>query len=129
MQFKESRYEKELKELITKNKPLYNLLLDIDAYSTEFFKKEIVITMIFRTEAEQNYLYRNSARYKAKKFKSPHQFWHAADIRSFIYTKSQIDELVDFINDKYNDSNYYKFTADCHDVGSGMHFHIQYYKI
>lgn len=58
--FKTSRVEKEYNKLDTKNSELKQLLKDVQEFAWDNFKKDIVITMIFRTEAEQDYLYRDS---------------------------------------------------------------------
>ncbi len=110
------------------NKHLLDLLEELNKYTNRNFKKPILLTMIFRTRAEQDYLYRNSAKYAKKKFLSPHQLWHGADIRSHSFTKSEIDQIEAWINKKYNSKNYYKWTAKYHTVGSGLHFHIQFVK-
>lgn len=113
-------------QLSVNNAYLHTLMSDLNDYTNTQFKKGIVITMIFRTPKEQDYLYRNSKKYKIKKFKSPHQFWHAVDIRSRTFTSQEIKQIVEWLNEAHNDLNYYKWTAKCHDVGSGMHFHIQF---
>lgn len=123
------RLNKELIGLKTKNEPLYELILDLHQYIDKTYDKDIIITMIYRTQEEQDYLYRNSEKYKKKPFKSPHQFNQAVDIRSWLYTEGEIEDIVEYLNTKYNDSNYYRWTAKVHEVGNnGIHFHIQYYK-
>ena len=109
------------------NMDLKNLIEDLNKYTNKTFKKKVILTMIDRTQAEQDYLYRNSTKYKKKKFKSPHQFWHAVDIRSFIFTRAEIKRIENYLNKKYNDKNFYRWTAKAHEVGNnGMHFHIQF---
>lgn len=119
-------------ELKTKNRALYDILQDLAAYTDHYFKKLVVITMIYRTEEEQDQLYKGKIkkgkRYEDKKWKSPHQFWHSADLRSSVFTKEEIDKIVEFLNYNYNKTNAYAWTAECHDIGAGMHFHIQYSK-
>lgn len=123
------RIKKELKALRNENKPLLKLMLDLYHYVEDTFDKDVVITMIYRTSAEQDYLYRNSARYKKRKFKSPHQFYHAIDIRSSIYTKEERIAITSYLNSKYDSNNYYNWTAKVHEVGdNGLHFHIQFCK-
>lgn len=124
----QKRLGREHNALRKHNRGLYDLLIQLDEYVHAQFDKNVIITMIYRTQGEQDYLYRNSARYKKKKFKSPHQFWHAVDIRSRTFTHREIDMIVRWLNREYNKINYYKWTAKCHDVGSGMHFHIQFSK-
>lgn len=123
------RIKRELGDLRTKNKPLLKLILDLYHYVEDNFGKDVVITMIYRTDEEQDYLYRHSERYAKRPFKSPHQFYHAIDIRSWLYTKEEIKQMVDYLNSKYNQDNYYKWTTKVHEVGdNGMHFHIQFVK-
>lgn len=120
------RLQDEHKTLINENIALYNVLAEIDTYVWDKYQKNVIITMIYRTQAEQDYLYRNSDKYAKKKFKSPHQFWHGVDIRSRVFTRAEIKDIVAWVNRRYNRENYYKWTAKCHDIGSGMHFHIQF---
>lgn len=126
--FKTERCREEYATLESKNRDLRDLIEDVNQQAFKRFGKSVLITMIYRTQEEQDYLYADNAKYQKKKFKSPHQFWHAVDLRSRTFTEREISQLVDFINVTYNDKNYYKFTAMCHTVGHGMHFHIQFVK-
>jgi len=121
-----SRLRNEFKELMYKNDQLWHLVQDIAQFMSDRVYPDLVITMIYRTQAEQDEIYKNDPRYKEKPFKSPHQFYHAVDIRSRTFFKEQVEELVNYINNKYNERNYYKWTAKCHNVGLGDHFHIQF---
>lgn len=120
------RLQDEFVALVDNNKDLHELIVDTCAYCKAEFNKDIVITMLYRTQEEQDEIYKDNAKYKEKKFKSPHQFNHAVDLRSSTFTKEEIDNLVNYLNKVYNSTNYYKFTAMCHDVGHGDHFHIQF---
>lgn len=119
------RLKGELKELANKNKPLYDMLFDLAVWIKDNFKKDTVVTGIYRTDAEQAEIYKNDPRYKLKPFKSPHQFWQAFDLRDSIYTKDEIKKTVDYVNKTYNKHNQLAFTAMDHNVGKGFHFHIQ----
>lgn len=114
------------------NQALKDLIIDVSKYTMDNFGKGIVITMIYRTKEEQDDIYagteRRGRKYDEKPWKSPHQFYHAVDLRSRSFTPQEINQLVDYINAKYNQDNYYKFTAKCHNVGRGDHFHIQFVK-
>lgn len=127
------RLIKEIWELRSRNRALLQLLFDVRNYVKKNFGKHVVITMIYRTDQEQDKIYQGVVRrgrlYDANPWKSPHQFFHAIDLRSSLYTDDQINELVDYLNNTYNSRNYYNFTAKCHNVGLGEHFHINYYKI
>lgn len=124
------RLKNELSELPDKNPELYGLLMDLCAFVEANYKKDVVITMIYRTQEEQDWLYRDSAKYKKRKFKSPHQFWHAIDLRSWIYTEKERKEMVKFLNERGSaQNNYYNWTAKVHEVGNnGLHFHVQFLK-
>jgi len=123
------RIKDELAALKKHNKPLYDLIIDLYKWIGKELGKDTIITMIYRTQKEQDALYSHSEKYKQKPWKSPHQFHHAIDLRTWIYTDEEIAKIVKYLNDKYNDSNYYRWTSKAHEVGSnGMHFHIQYYK-
>lgn len=116
----------EMIEINKVNPGLVDVFLYANQVSIEEFGIPIVFTHLFRTQAKQDELYKNNAKYKKKKFKSPHQFSQAGDIRSRIYTDKQIKILVDKINNKFNATNGFAWTALCHDVGHGPHFHVQY---
>jgi hypothetical protein len=123
------RLKKELKQLEVNNPELHALIIDLYKWISDKFGKDTIITMIYRTQAEQDRLYRYSQKYQEKKFKSPHQFWHAIDLRTWIYTEEEIDQIVQYLNDKYNSRNYYSWTAKAHAIkGNARHFHIQFIK-
>ena len=129
IKFKSDRIAEEFKLLPSKNKELYDLAVDLSEFIKNSFSKELVLTMILRTDSEQDDIYKNDAKYKIKKFKSPHQFWHALDIRSHTFDPLQISKIEDYLNEKYNKSNHYGWTAKWHKVsGQAYHFHIQYIK-
>lgn len=130
IKFKTDRVCNEFEELQDKNYYLEDLINDVAQYCKKEFDKNITITMIYRTDEEQDNIYKDNERYQFKKFKSPHQFWQAVDLRSRDFTEEEITQLVDYINKKYNVQNYYKWTAKNHEVnGHGEHFHIQYLEI
>lgn len=123
------RLKDELITLSKKNKDLHELIFDLAEYIKNTFKKELIITMIDRTQAEQDAIYKDDVKYKVKPFKSPHQFWQACDIRSKIFNKDEIKAIEDYLNGKYNKTNYYSWTARNHVVAGGeYHFHIQWTK-
>ena len=127
VQYKDpTRHLVEIEQLKVDNPGLMYVLEFIRNFSQNTYNKEVTVTMILRTEAEQDHLYRNSTKYKAKKFRSPHQFGQAIDLRSKTFTIQEIDALVNATNNTFNSTNAYKPTAMYHDIGSGLHFHIQY---
>jgi len=122
-----SRLIKELASLEKLNSPLFHLLQDASDFTSKTYKKDFIITMISRTQDEQNNLYKNDPKFKIKPFTSPHQLNHAADIRSLIFTPEEIKGIEDYLNGKYNKTNYYNWTAKNHVViGGALHFHLQY---
>jgi hypothetical protein len=123
-----NRLKEEMEELKIRNKPLYNILLDCGEFCDRYFNKKTIVTMIYRTDEEQDSIYKNDPKYQQRKFKSPHQFYHAFDLRSSHLDTIQIEKLVKHLNDLYNKDNYYKWTAKDHDVGLGNHFHVQFVK-
>ena len=125
---KTKRVEEEIKDLEKKNPQLYKILIAFTEKVKKDYNKKVVVTMIDRTPEEQDYLYRNSVKYKVKKFKSPHQFWHAFDLRVWLYTEEERKALVKWFNKTYNKPNYYRWTAKIHKVGKGaLHFHVQFW--
>lgn len=126
------RLADEMEELKTRNPALLDVIEFCRHYAAFNFNKPVMVTMIYRTDAEQDDLYKNDAKYKLKKFKSPHQFYHAFDLRSRTFTRAEIDLMVTALNNQFNAFNLYKFTALCHDIdGDGPqaeHFHVQYCK-
>jgi hypothetical protein len=129
VKFKTNRIAKEFKELYNKNNDLHELAVDLSHFIKSTFNKELVITMIYRTDQEQDDIYKNDPKYKVKKFKSPHQFWQAIDVRSSIFDKLEISKIEDYLNKKHNSTNYYSWTARCHTVpGQAYHFHLQFVK-
>lgn len=122
------RLSKEYEDLASLNPSLRAVIEDLNEYVNLTFKKTLTITMIGRTQVEQDYIYKDNPKYKKRKFKSPHQFWQAVDLRSRTFTKVELIQLTDYLNSKWDSSNYYKWTAKVHTVGHGMHFHIQFAK-
>ena len=120
------RLKTELAELLKLNKSLYDILFDLADYVKDSFKKELVVTGIFRTDQEQDEIYKNDAKYKIKKFKSPHQNYTAFDLRDSTFIPDEIKNIVKYLNDKYNKTNTYTWTALDHSVGKGYHFHVQF---
>lgn len=117
----------ELRTIRRENKPLMDLLLDLRDYCKTEFNKDVVISHIARTPAEQDYLYHDNEKYQKSPWMSPHQFNQAIDISVKKYTEEEIEKILEYLK-KYDEFNYYKWTAICHDVGHGKHFHIQFWK-
>lgn len=110
-----------------KNTALKAILKALDIFVSQEFGKDVVITSLFRSNEEQQALYKEEVRLNPN-FKVPvshHQYWLAADIRSSIYTPQEIERMVKFLN---------CFTFPAADAvatyhaiaGNTNHFHIKY---
>lgn len=119
--FKTNRIEQEYEQLKSKNKELFRIVEFADRQLEFVSSKNVVITEIYRTQAEQDRYYRGK-----KKFRSRHQDWLAVDIRSRHLNLFQISTIIDTINNVYGDGNFYTTTAFYHDMGLGKHIHIQF---
>lgn len=111
MLFKEARFKDEFWQV----NPMVRLILcDVDVYSQQHFNKEIVVTDMMRTLDPSN------------PKPQPHAYGNAADLRSFIYTESELVEMKFYINQKYPYQTAGKDTFLVHDVGKGRHIHLQW---
>ena len=117
LKYKTPRVKKEFEQLFEKNLELYQIV----EYADSLVKKDVVITEIYRTQAEQDRYYKGKP-----KFTSPHQKWLAVDLRTRNLTKKQITKIVKEINDRYNQKNTYIPTAFYHTIGKGYHIHMQF---
>src|SRR5690606_33448332 len=97
-----TRLKDEFQVLNSNNPELKKLIEDLASFCNITFKKSIMITMIYRTQEEQDMLYQYSKKYQERKFKSPHQFWHSIDLRSTTFDKNEIIQIEAYINDNYN---------------------------
>jgi len=123
------RLKNEYNALIDKNKDLYDAINDLALFMRTKLNKSLIITMIYRTDEEQAEIYKNSPKYKEKPFKSPHQFWQAWDTHSLDLSTAQISTIVDYLNQKYNETNYYSVTCMYHEIDNlGYHLHSQFIK-
>lgn len=125
------RLIEEIYKLKEENKGLSDLLFDLRDYVQDKFGKDIYLTQIYRLQEEQDEYYKNNERYKKKKFKSPHQFYHAFDLSVYRsnFSDEECEDIIEYLTQKYDENNYYKTTAFRHDIGHGDHFHVQYYNV
>ena len=91
-----NRLKEEFVELGQRNSDLFNLICYLNTFCQFHYNKHIIITMVYRTQEEQDNIYQTDPKYLAKKFKSPHQFYHAVDLRSSIFTKEEIDKITKY---------------------------------
>ena len=89
------------------------------------------ITEIFRTQEEQEYIYKvlateeEKAKYAQNPVISVHQVWRGIDSRSNDMTQEMIDFTKDYLNHIPYDVNRHIQTFVYHSVGIGFHFHFQ----
>lgn len=121
IKFKTDRIEKEFDQLYSKNMDLYQIVVFAMYASQTKYKKDLIITEVYRTQEEQDKYYKGK-----NKFRSPHQDWKAVDIRTFHLETKEIKDLVKIINSRYNSTSKYIPVAFYHDIGLGKHIHIQY---
>lgn len=127
IKFKTLREETEYGELFTENSRLCELLHNIESFVHLEFKKEIVITSIHRTEAEHQALYVSTPEAQRPK-SSVHCQWEGLDLRSSIYTESEINRIVNFVN-QFTFRNGKKACLYHEIPGNARHLHIQYSKV
>jgi hypothetical protein len=123
MRFKTERIHNEFIDLQnTKNKKLGSILNILDEYCQIEFGKDICLTEVFRTPEEQVELYRKSASHPKT---SPHMYWKAVDVRSSDWTLVQRNRMLQVLNSFTYTSGQGKVVSFVHDVGNGLHFHVQ----
>ena len=132
------RLKDELMSLASKNKGLHGLVIDLYKWISITYGKDTTITMIYRTQEEQDNIYkgikRGSREYDINPWISGHSLWVALDIRTSIYTSEEINSIKKYINNKYNSLNYFKSTVIYHEITTskgeklGKHFHIRFKK-
>jgi len=103
---------------------LRTILFAVDWYCRKHFGRNIQLTCVFRTQAEQDAIYSGNAKYKRKPWQSVHQYWRGIDVGVNAFTEEQRIELRDFINNHFEYSGRHK-TCVYHNVGLGFHFHLQ----
>jgi hypothetical protein len=108
-----------------KNPKLLDLLIDLSEFCELMYKKNIVLTSVFRDETEQAELYKQSTH---KVLKSAHGTYEAVDLRSSTFTAHEIETICSYLNTKYKNKNGKK-VAIAHAIpGNVMHFHIALYR-
>lgn len=126
MRFKTSQIESEFKDLAMQNGRMIRLLHALEIFTQLEFKKDFMITSIYRTQKEHDELYKNTPPAQ-KPVNSPHMFYEAVDLRSSEFSTSEILRMVEFLNNFTFRNN--KNVAMYHQVvGNAFHFHIQFAK-
>ena len=121
MEFKHLRLIAEFDRV---KKRLQIIVYALDAYVKHRYKKEIMVTSIFRTQEEQDEIYGHLAGYKESPWKSVHQYWRGVDVRLSNFSKEEIKDILMFLNKSFEYTGRYE-TAIKHDIGYGSHIHIQ----
>lgn len=85
------------------------ILLDILWYSRCHFGKGIIVTSLVRTDDRT----------------SVHYWGKGGDLRSRCYTFEQLKDIKQYINNNYEYRTPGKHTLMIHDVGRGIHIHVQ----
>ena len=125
MKFKEKQMELDW-ETNKVSQKLKNIIVLGNEYALLELGKELTITDLIRTQAEQDFIYRNNPKYKVKSWQSVHQAGRGADLRVRGFSPKEIEKLKSFFNCfTYDISRPDKKTCTVHDVGSGNHFHVQ----
>jgi hypothetical protein len=129
---KTARVQRDFEQLQVKNYPLAALMLDLADFVKAELNKDVVMTMIYRTQEEQWKLYEKTDGAKTTRT-SPHMRWEAVDIRDRIYTGPQKKAIGRFLKKYYDETNQFprlpsgSKTYWLHAIkGQAMHFHIQY---
>ena len=117
---------------------------DMEDYCFRHKLEEPMATHIQRTKKQQIEIYwkgiqkeRKCSEAKAKELAGKKWTWHfvlcAIDLRDYIYTKKQVQDIVSFLKTKYclvrenpADQRLDGYEILFHDVGAGTHFHIGY---
>jgi uncharacterized protein YcbK (DUF882 family) len=125
LKFKTNVERDQYAELGTKNPKLVDLLIDLTDFVSSTFKKDVVLTSVYRSPEQQADLYKNSER---KVVNSAHSTYEAVDLRSFIYTQNEIEAICSYLNAKYKNANK-KPVALYHSIAGGApHFHVALYR-
>ena len=123
IEFKSDRIQQEYKQLLVQNQRLYRLIECLSQFTSLEFNKPLFITSILRTEAEHKELYKDTPNAPTT---SPHLFWRGVDLRSTIYTDTEIQRMLKFLNCFLYQGGA-KPTAIYHSIaGNAIHFHVQY---
>jgi len=126
MNFKTDKLKKDYYSGLYENNPRLVILLDgLNNFVFLEMGKRITITSIYRTQEEQDELYKEVPIDK-RPARSPHQDWKAVDLRSSDFTNNEIKRIVAFCN-QFKYQNGTRVTALYHTIaGNVNHLHIQY---
>ncbi len=123
--FKTYKEEKELPKISPR---LRAILWELAWFCKTKVFKDICITDLLRTQAEQDSLYFRHSKYQTKPWKSVHQYGRGADIRTYdCFSVQEIQTILRFLNSNwiYDPQRPQLKTAIYHNIGAGAHIHIQ----
>ncbi len=100
------------------------IVFALAGFADYHFGKDVVITHILRSQAQQDEFYRENPRYKGKPWKSVHQLGRGIDIRSSLFNRGEIDRIIGYLNLHFLYGGG-KPTALYHNIGRGAHLHLQ----
>lgn len=121
LKFKTDKIRDEYAQLASKNPALLELIVELTGHVADTFQKDVMLTSVYRTPVEQANLYALSVK---KVITSLHSSWEAVDLRSWIYTDSEIDSIVAYLNTRYKNKSG-RNVALYHAIAGGVpHFHI-----
>jgi len=129
MRFKNDRIKKEW-ESGKVDKRLMIIVSYLDWFCKEYVtridgtKQDIQITCLFRTQAEQDAIYKNNTKYQKKKWTSVHQVKRGADIGVNAFSTDMKKLLRSMLNHRFYYSGSHS-TCVWHNIGLGDHFHVQ----
>lgn len=125
MKFKDVRQQVEW-ETGKLPRKITNIIKFIDHYCQAKYNYEITLTEVLRTQEEQDSIYKDDPNYKVKPWVSNHQYWRAVDLRTNDMKAGMVEDIAEVVNRiTYDPKRPDKKTCVYHDVGKGIHFHLQ----
>lgn len=123
LQFKTTRIEHEFAQLAEKNPRLRGIIQLAAGFAELEFKKDVVLTSIYRSPEENADLYKATP--GGPPAWTPHTQWQGVDLRSSIYTDAEIQRLLAFFN-LFTVFGGKRRCASYHAIaGNVAHFHAQ----
>ncbi len=121
IEFKHEKLKTEIEQIDGR---LRFLIYACAGYLYNTYGKKLVLSELLRSQETQDEYYKNTLGYKENPWKSVHQYGRGADISVMYLTKEEYNDLLYFIN-RYIIYDGAKASATVHDVGQGIHFHVQ----
>jgi len=106
------------------NERLQALLFSLAGFADYHFGKDVIITHILGSQAEQDKIYGSDLQYQKKPWKSVHQFGRGIDVRVWGFSDKEVAGMLDFVNRNFPYGGG-KPAALVHNVGRGNHIHVQ----